>query len=135
VTRIPYGSAGVMFGLRSDHDAEDYGGCRLCSPLPARGEFWQRGCPTTGLPVAPAWRPRPSADEAMVAGSAEVDAIQSARRAVAQAHQRVAAHQRAMHTARSAQLLCWQVDNHAAEQRPEHADHHATPVLTTDGGA
>jgi len=135
VTGIPYGPAGVMFGLRSDHDAEDYGECRLCSPLPARGEFWQRGCPTTGLPVAAAWRPSLSANEATVAGSAEVDAIESARHTVAQAHQRVAAQQRAMHTARSGQLLRWQADNHAAEQRPEHLEHHVAPVLTADGGA
>jgi len=135
VTGVPYGPAGVMFGLRSDHDAEDYGGCRLCSPLPARSEFWQRGCPTTELPVAAAWRPRSSTDEVTVAGSAEVDAIERARHAVTQAHQRVVAHQRAMHTARSGQLLRWQVDNHAAVQRIEHADHHAAPVLTADGGA
>jgi hypothetical protein len=124
VTGIPYGPAGLMIGLRSDPDADDYGTCRLCSSLPARSEFWQRGCPTTGLPVAPAWRPWPSPDEATVAGSAEVDAIASAWHAVAQAHQRVAAQQRALHT-----------DNHAAVQRTEHADHHAAPVLTAGGGA
>lgn len=124
-----------MFGLRSDHAAEDYGECRLCSPLPARGEFWQRGCPTTGLPVAPVWCPRSSTDEKAVADPAVVDPVDSARRAVAQAHQRVAARQRAVHTARSGRLACWQADYQAAVQRPEHADHHAAPVRIADGAA
>jgi hypothetical protein len=135
MTEIPYGRAGAMLGLRSDHDAEDYGECRLCSPLPAREDFWQRGCPTTGLPMAPVWRPRSSTDETAVAAPAVVDAIASARRAVARAQQRVAARQRATHTARSGQLVGWQVDNQATVQRPEYADHHAAPVLTADGAA
>lgn len=133
MTEIPYGRAGVMLGLRSDHDAEDYGECRLCSPLPARPEFWQPGCPTTGLPVAPAWRPRPSTGETAVADPIAVDAIGDARHAVNRAQQRVAARQRAPHIARSGQLVGWQVDDLAAVQRSEHADHHAAPALTADG--
>ncbi len=135
MTEIPHGHVGVMLGLRSDHEAEDYGECRLCSPLPAREEFWQWGCPTTGLPMAPVWRPRPSTDGTAVAAPAVVDTVGSARRAVARAQQRVAARQRATRTARSGQLLGWQVDNQAVVQRPEYADHYAAPVLTADGAA
>lgn len=135
MTEIPYGGAGAMLGVRSDHNAEDYGECRLCSPLPAREEFWQRGCPTTGLPVAPVWRPRSSTDETAVADPAAGDAVGSARRAVARVQQRIATCQRAAHIPRSGQLLGWQLDDLAAVQRSEHADHHAASVPTADGVA
>lgn len=85
MTGIPYGSSGVMFGLRNDHvvDEEYADLCRLCSLLPVRSEYWQRGCPTTGLSVAPVWRSR-------AVGEVAVDPLVRARTAVAQAHQRMA---------------------------------------------
>lgn len=84
MTGIPYGRAGMMLGLRNDHDVDKEHAdlCRLCSPLPARSEYWQRGCPTTGLSVAPVWRPRAVSEGA-------IDPLVRARTAVAQAHQRV----------------------------------------------
>jgi hypothetical protein len=66
-----------MFTLRQDHDEGDY----LCSRSPRRTEYWQRGDPTTGLPVAALWRPRAASELA-------VDPMVRARVAVAEAHQR-----------------------------------------------
>ncbi len=71
-----------MFGLRADHEEDEYGDCLLCSSWPAwsRG---QRGCPTTGLPAAPLWRPR------SVEGAATAGLVERARWAVTDLRDRV----------------------------------------------
>lgn len=102
----PYGRAGVTFGLRNDHDVdEEYAElCQLCSPLPVRSEYWQRGCPTTGLSVAPVWRPR-------VVSEVAVDPLVRARTAVTQAHQRMAAQLTEQGQARP--VVRWQAEDMA----------------------
>lgn len=77
MTGIPYGPNGWMFGLREDHERGDL----LCLRSPDRVGYWQRGCPTTGLPVAPVW--------SRAAGEVAVDPMVWARSAVAKAHERV----------------------------------------------
>jgi hypothetical protein len=109
VTRIQYGNGGVMFGLRDDHDADEYGECRLYSLLPARAEFWQRGCPLTGLPGASVWRPR-AAGEVPLA-----DRVGRARRVVAQVR-RVVAELGAAGVARSERWVRWRVEDQTAER-------------------
>jgi hypothetical protein len=122
VTGVPYGSSGVMFGLRPDHDQGD---C-LCLRSPRRAEYWQRGCPTTGLPVAPVSRPR-------TASRAAVDPMV---RAVVEAHQSVTAHgQLAAEQCRVRQVARWQGQDQAAgASRREGADRGA-PDLAAGGAA
>jgi hypothetical protein len=128
MTAIPYGSGGVMFGLRADHDADEYGECRLCSPLPARAEFWQRGCPMTGLPVAPVWR-------APVAGESGVDALDRAREAVAKV-QRALADQQDVAPTWSGRATQWQAHDQAVEcHRQEDGVERDASALAVDGAA
>lgn len=125
MTAIPYGRGGVMFGLRADHDA---GECRLCSPLPTRAEFWQRGCPMTGLPVAPVWRVR-------VAEESGADPLDRAREAVAQV-QRVVADQQDVAPTWSGRATQWQAQDQAAERhRQEDVGERDASALAVDGAA
>lgn len=127
MTGIPYGLSGVMFGLREDHDVEEYGDC-LCSPLPL-GWGWQRGCPTTGLAAAPVWRPR------SVQVSAAADAVERLRRSVAGIgwdHQATGAQRVVGESARAEQLARWHADDQTAA---ENAPDHGAVALTADGGA
>jgi hypothetical protein len=63
MTGIPYGPAGLTFQLLSDHEADDYSDTYLLSsPLHADSSLWQRGRPTTDLPVAPVCRARSAGD-------------------------------------------------------------------------
>lgn len=125
MTAIPYGSGGVMFGLRADHDV---GECRLCSPLPARAEFWQRGCPTTGLPVAPVWRAR-------VADESGADPLDRPREAVAQV-QRVVADRPDVAPTWSGRATQWQAQHQAAEcYRQEDVVERDASALAVDGAA
>lgn len=99
-----------MFGLREDHDVAAR--CVLCSPLPARVDFWQRGDPTTGLSVAPAWRSRAASEGA-------VDPMVRAREAVARAHQRVTGQLAAQGRARP--VVRWQAEDTADRDGCERA--------------
>jgi hypothetical protein len=113
-----------MFTLREDHDEGDY----LCSPLPDREEFWQRGCPTTGLPVAPAWRPQ-SASETTG------DPMVRARVAVVEADQRVAA-QLAEQEGRERQAAGWHAEIQAADHSACHDSvERDAPERAAGGGA
>ena len=125
MTGVPYGSSGVMFGLRPDHDQGD---C-LCSRSPRRAEYWQRGCPTTGLPVAPVWRAR-SADRAAA------DSIVRARSAVLEADQRVAAHGRQVaERGQVRQVARWQAEDQAADQSRREGADQGTPNHAAGGAA
>lgn len=117
-----------MFGLRADHDPDEYGECRLCSPLPVRAEFWQRGCPMTGLPVAPVWRVR-------VAEGSGADPLDRAREAVVQV-QRVVADRQDVAPTWSGRATQWQAQDQAAERhRPEGVVERDASALAVDGAA
>jgi hypothetical protein len=117
-----------MFGLRADHDADEYGECRLCSPLPVRAEFWQRGCPTTGLPVAPVWAPR-------VAGESGADPLDRVRGAVAQVQRAVAQRQGAVPSWSGRVTRC-QAQGQAAEwDRQQDVSGRDAFALAVDSGA
>jgi hypothetical protein len=125
VTGVPYGSGGVMFGLRADHDEGD---C-LCSRSPRRAEYWQRGDPMTGLPVAPVWRPRAATEVA-------VDPMVRVRSAVGEAHQRLAAHGRqAAEWGQVRQVARWLAEDQAAGGSRREGVERGAPDLAAGGAA
>ncbi|MGH3963026.1 MAG: hypothetical protein ACRDRY_07220 [Pseudonocardiaceae bacterium] len=123
MTDIPYSEHGLMISLRDDHDHAQYHDCWLCSPVPAGGRR-QRGCPTTGLPAAPLWRPRSGA------AARSGDPLDLARNAVTDLHQRHAAHNPpGVELDRAQQLARWHTDDHAAGEDDRGA------LVLPEGGA
>ncbi|MGH8571713.1 MAG: hypothetical protein ACREX8_03940, partial [Gammaproteobacteria bacterium] len=99
-----------------------YHDCWLCSPVPAWGRG-QRGCPTTGLPAAPLWRPRSGA------AARSGDPLNLARKAVTEVrHGQAAQDPPRGEPDRADQLARWHTDDQAAELHGGSAQQRSAPA-------